>query len=265
MTLAASKAGKVVLKNFNNDAEVIVKTSHQDIVTKTDVASQEAIKKLIRAELLKLKVNPDDICFISEEDKNITKPKKHTFIIDPIDGTTNFASKIRYFGISIAYANFSSVKLGLIYDPVNKTKFWGEQGKGSWVKYDHEPVTKLNLKTNPKVSNWVLSCHYNGLEVINKQFAQYKKVYPAVRGLRTLGCLTLELCELAAGHIDVVLNGGTYIWDLAAAKLILEQAGGKIYTPAGKNLSLNFKNPSEIYQLVACDKKLKKKVSQLLK
>lgn len=263
--LAIKKASIIVLDGFSKKKIVRNKKSHQDIVTGSDTISQDVIKTVISNSLGKLGVAKEEICFISEEDTNLDKPRKYTFIIDPIDGTTNFAAGIRYFAISVAYAEFSKVKIGIVYDPVNQTMYKGILGKGSWVKYRNESQRKLSLKSAKSSKDWVVGCHYNGADVFHKQFARYEKLYPKVRGLRTLGCLILEICELAAGSIDLVLNGGTYIWDLAAAKLILEEAGGKVYNPSGKDLVLNFSDPRISYQLFACAKNNKTRAFSMLK
>lgn len=251
MENAALAAAKVVNAGFRKSKIIKSKTSHQDVVTNIDVKSQKIIKKKLNNYLNKLNVLEEDIRFISEEDSNTTKPAKHTFIIDPIDGTTNFAAGLRYFAISIAYAKSGNITSGFVYDPINKTRFWAQRKQGSWVKYNLEPKHKLLIRNTKPLTNWVVSGHYNAMNTVANQFKTYQKIYPHIRGLRTMGCLILELCELANEHFDLVLNGGTYIWDLAAAKLIIEEAGGRVLEKNGKKLILDFSNPNKVYKPIA--------------
>lgn len=264
MQKAAKAAAKEICNDFYKRRPSQEKSSHQDIVTKTDVKSQNILKKVLLTELTKLKIAQSDVSFICEEDTKFSELKTHTFIIDPLDGTTNFASGIRYFAVSIAYAYKGKIKLGFVVDPINKTVFWAQLGKGSWVKYQSRQPQKLRIKPTKQPKEWVLAVHYNALSVSDEQFRNYKKIYTHVRALRTPGCLIQEICEIAAGHIDGLLNGGTYIWDLAASKLILEESGGKVYDKTGKALKLDFYNPNKAYQPIACHPKYKARLFKLI-
>lgn len=250
MIKAAEKSAQIIRANFRQSDEYQDKSSHIDIVTATDTASQVSIHESLILGMNSLGINENVVGFIEEESSG-DAVKEHNFIVDPIDGTTNFASGIPLSCISIGYAVGREMKMGVVLDPFSKTLYWGEVGHGSFVKNDLLGERRLQIKTKP-IRQWIVSAHLNGLDVVDQQFATYQKIYPHVRGLRNMGSLTLDLCFLSDNIVSVVFCNGCYLWDLAAASVILNEAGGKIFDDQGNDLQFDWVDTKKKYALIAC-------------
>lgn len=262
ITQAAHSSAEIIIENFNTQSKIKDKGSHKDIVTETDVASQKNIKSFITAELEKIGVEQDDIGFAEEESADHSVAE-HTFIVDPIDGTSNFAAGIPYSCISIGYAYKQKVLVGLVYNPFSKTLYTGVTNEGAHMQIgDNQTVT---LQVNPKeINSWMVGVHFNGIEVYRDQFKSYLELYPHVRGLRTFGSLTLEICAVADTSLDAVYNRGCYFWDLAAASVILREAGAELYNYQGEILEFDWQDTQSRYEVVACHPKNKDKAISFL-
>ncbi len=250
MIKAGEQSAQIIRDNFRRSDKYEDKSSHIDIVTEIDKASQKNIHEYLLVGMKSLGFTEDQIGFIEEETTS-DSVKEHTFIIDPIDGTTNFASGIPFSCISIGYALNQEVKIGVVYEPFSKTIYWGESSKGSFIKNDLFGTRKLQLKTKP-MKSWIVAAHLNGLDVVNEQFDTYQKMYPQVRGLRNIGSLTLDICNMADNVFDAIYNRGCYFWDLAAASVILKEANGEIYDYTGQILEFDWENTKKKYSLIAC-------------
>lgn len=128
---AARGAGGIVLSYFHKESHITRKTSHQNLVTEADTSSQAFIKKMITEAMIQRGISGNEIGFIGEENLE-TKGTKHTFIIDPLDGTNNFASGLDYFSISIAHVEDGAVKDGVIYWPSRDILYYAVAGKGAF-------------------------------------------------------------------------------------------------------------------------------------
>ena len=263
MIKTGEQSAKLIRDNFRQSDEYQNKSSHIDIVTSTDNASQKNIHQMLVLGMKDLSFNEDEVGFIEEESDN-NNVKKHNFIVDPIDGTTNFASGIPFSCISIGYALEHEIKMGVVLDPFSNTLYWGEVGKGSFVKNKLLGQRPLQLKTKP-IKSWIVGAHLNGLEVVDSQFDTYQKIYPHVRGLRNIGSLTLDLCFMADNVLDVVFNQGCYFWDLAAASVILKEAGGQIYNYNGQILEFDWSDTKKKYHIFSCHPNSFEKVVDFVK
>jgi len=262
MITAAQQSGEIIRNNFRQDTSSQNKTSHLDIVTQTDLDSQQEIHKLLVDGMTKLGFEPSEIGFIEEESSSDSL-KKHNFIVDPIDGTTNFAAGIPFSSISIAYALEQDLKIGVILDPFSQTLYWGESGQGSYLQNQLLGKRELKLKPKPKTS-WMVGAHLNGPDTVESQFKLYQKIFPQVRGLRNIGSVALDISMMADNVFDLILNQGCFMWDLAAARVILEEAGGQLYDYDGNQLQFNWHKSKKKYQLFACHPDIKNQVMEYL-
>lgn len=262
MINAAEESAKIIRANFRQSDQYQDKSSHLDIVTATDLASQNSIHDILKSGMIKLGINESDIGFIEEECKT-DLVKHHTFIVDPIDGTTNFASGIPFSCISIGYAVDRNMQLGVVLEPFSKTLYWGEVGQGSFVRDILRGEQRLLTSVKPAKS-WIVGAHLNALDVVAEQFASYQKIYPHVRGMRNIGSLTLDLCFMADNVIDAVLNQGCYVWDLAAVSVILHEAGGALYDYQGIPLQFDWTESKKKYQVIACHPEIKEDLLKLM-
>lgn len=254
---AARQAGELLMKYFNQGVIATYKTSHKNIVTQADLASQKLIYQTIVSKMLKKRLEKKDIGFIGEEKLNIEG--KHKFIIDPLDGTNNFASGYGNFCVSIAYAINNKIITGVIYNPNTDTLYLAQIGKGAFKLRNHSK-TPLRLR-EIMLKNSLMSVIFNKDEnIYNREFIIYKKLYPVVRAFREDGSTALDLCRHADNIFPLHINGNAYIWDVAAANLIVEEAGGRLSDWRGEKIFIDINNPQKRYQFFACHPKLKDEI-----
>ena len=216
MIKAAKAAGKVILKDYGTNKKLKFKAP-RSIVTKTDILSEQTIIKTIRKKF-------PDHNFLTEESDFIDKKSKYTWIIDPIDGTTNFVSNIPQFAVSIALAKNDEILMGAVYNPCTNEMFSAEKGKGSFLNNKKLKVSKKN-RLEDCVLGFSLPLEKimakKTLSILNKSFGTF-------RTLRNFGSAALNLCYVADKKFDMYFSLGIKAWDVAAGKLILEEANGKI-------------------------------------
>ncbi len=207
MIKACEKASKVIIRDFGELENLQVsKKGPKDFVTKTD----KKVEKILIEELSKSKKN---YSFITEETGKILNKNKDIFwVIDPIDGTTNFLHGVPHFAISIALQQNDEIISGLIFDPIKNEIFYAEKDNGSYFNNNRVRVSK---KSN--IDDCLFSTNCEGIKLI----------YPKLN-LRNTGCAALDLAYVGCGRFDGYFHDKINIWDIAAGKLIIEEAGGKV-------------------------------------
>ena len=181
MIKACEKASKVIIRDFGELENLQVsRKGPKDFVTKTD----KRVEKIIIEELIKSKKN---YSFITEETGQILNNNKDVFwIIDPIDGTTNFLHGIPHFAISIALQQENEIVIGLVYDPIKNEIFFAEKNNGSYINNNRIRVSK---KSN--LEECLFASNSDGL----------KSIYPKLN-LRNTGCAALDLAYVGCGRFD---------------------------------------------------------------
>ena len=247
MLKAAKEAGKAIMKYYGNPGKLGYKNP-RSIVTKCDLLSEKKIIEIIS------KKYPNHN-FLTEESGLMKKNSEYTWIIDPIDGTTNFISKIPEFAVSIGLAKNEDVFMGAVYNPCTNDMYFAEKGKGSFLngrslkvsnkKALIEAIATFSLPSNIKVSRKTLG-------ILSRNFGIF-------RGVRNFGSAALNLCYIAEARMDLYFTLGIKAWDAAAAKLVVEEAGGKITSISNKKWELNDKT------LVASNKILHNKFIKIIK
>ena len=207
MIRACEKASKVIIRDFGELENLQVsKKGPKDFVTKTD----KRVEKILIDELSRLKKN---YSFITEETGKILNQNKDVFwIIDPIDGTTNFLHGIPHFAISIALEMQGEITTGLIFDPIKDEIFYAEKNCGSFFNNNRIRVSK---KTD--IDECLFSSNCEGIKI----------GYPKLN-MRNTGCAALDLAYVGCGRFDGYFHDKINIWDIAAGKIIIEEAGGKV-------------------------------------
>ena len=203
MIKAAEKASKSVIRDFGEVEKLQVsKKGPRDFVTKTD----KHVEKILIEELSKTKKN---YSFLSEEVGSIeNKDKDNIWIIDPIDGTTNFLHGIPHFAICIALKSKEEIISGLIYDPIKDEMFYAEKNKGAYLNNQRLRVSNKNL-----IDECLFSSNHEGVKFSNLN-------------MRYSGCAALDLAYVASGRLDGFFHNKINIWDIAAGALLVEEAGG---------------------------------------
>src|SRR3546814_9900102 len=145
------------------------------------------------------------------------------WIVDPLDGTTNFLHGVPHFAISIAVEDNGEVVAGLIYQPLTDESFWAEKGKGAWLQ-----DRRLRVSARRDMSEALLA---TGIPFLGHgDFGQFEKIFhtvaPEVAGIRRFGSAVLDLAWVAAGRFDGFWASGLSIWDVAAGILLVREAGG---------------------------------------
>lgn len=255
---AARQAGEILLKYFHKNLVIHSKTSHQDFYTKADISSQEIIKKIITTELINKGVKKTDIGFIGEE--NLYQgSRKHLFIIDPLDGTSNFSSGLDIFAVSIAYCLQNQILSGVIYRPSNNDLYTVKKNHGAYKN-----GKKLMIIEKPIKECLFDSVISSKLNIYPKLFKISQKLFPHTKGLRSFFCMTLSSSFLAENSLNILINGNTYLWDIAVSQLLVEESGGFFGDFQGKPIKpylIDYKKP---YQVIACHPKLISKILQHL-
>ena len=207
MIKACEKVSKVIIRDFGELENLQVsKKGPKDFVTKTD----KRVEKILIDELTKSK---KDYSFITEETGEILNKNKDNFwIIDPIDGTTNFLHGIPHFAISIALKREDEIISGLVFDPIKNEIFYAEKDNGSFFNNN-----RIRVSNKSNIDECLFSSNCEGIKLI----------YPKLN-LRNTGCAALDLAYVGCGRFDGYFHDKINIWDIAAGKIIIEEAGGKV-------------------------------------
>lgn len=218
MKKAAKKASRGLRRDFNELENLQVKTKGPaNFVTASDIRTQ----KIIYDELSYAK---PDWSFVMEESKPIeNKNTKARFIVDPIDGTTNFMHGNPNFAISIAAEIDNRLEAAIIYSPITDEMFAAERGKGSFLN-----DKRIRVATRKKLSESILITGIPHLGRGNKELfiKEMDMIIPEVAGIRRSGSAALDLAWIAAGRYDIFWERGLSIWDIAAGVLLVREAGG---------------------------------------
>ncbi len=214
----ALRAGQLIRRGREVQVEVAAtKSSPTDVVTANDIASEQLIKEAI------LGVRPDD-SFVGEEGEDIAGTSGVTWVADPIDGTVNYLYGIPQYAVSIAAQRAGRTVCGAVLDAASGELFTAVAGRGAWL--DGTPV-RVSSPASVAVALTGTGFHYRP-EVRVHQAAETARLLPVVRDLRRLGSAALDLCYVACGRLDAYVERGLRPWDLAAARLVVTEAGGRV-------------------------------------
>ncbi len=203
MIKSAEKASKSIIRDFGEVEKLQVsKKGPKDFVTKTD----KQVEKILIEELTKSKKN---YSFLSEEIGLINNnDKENLWIIDPIDGTTNFLHGVPHFAISIALQSKKEIVSGLIFDPIKDEMFFAEKNKGAFLNNNRLRVSKKNF-----LDDCLFATDSEGVKFSDLN-------------MRYSGCVSLDLAYVASGRLDGFFQNQINIWDIAAGVLMVQEAGG---------------------------------------
>ena len=217
--LRAIDAGAAELRRyFNGSFTISSKESINDLVTDADHASERAIIKIIQDK------HPDHF-ILSEETGSVQTNSKTKWIIDPIDGTINFANGIPICCVSIGVEQDGEMLMGAVFNPFMNELFFAEKGKGATL---NEKPIKVSDKDNLLTSCLVTGFPYQYLDVANGPLEIFEKLIRKSIPVRRLGSAALDLCWTAAGRFDGFYEHKLQAWDSAAGYLIVQEAGGVV-------------------------------------
>ena len=220
------KVSKVIIRDFGEVEKLQVsRKGPGDFVTKTD----KKVEKIIIEELEKARPKYG---FIAEESGERKNESEFNWVIDPIDGTSNFMHGIPHFAISIALEKNGEVISGIVCDPIKNETFYSEKGRGAYL--NNRRIRVSSRKSLDEVIG-LYGCPPMLKIDGNKFFDQIKKASSQIHKLRNYGSAALDFAYVAAGRADFAWYDHLNYWDYAAGKIILLEAGGAITDFAGKS------------------------------
>jgi len=238
-----------ILRDYFGNVDGIHKKGPSDLVTDADVASQNEIIKTIRAKF------PDHCILAEETGDHKLESGDCQWIIDPLDGTTNFAHGIPIFCISIAFAVKGKTRVGIVLNPINGELFTAVEDQGATL--NNRPIT-VSEQTDITESLLVTGFPYDFQAIIHSVMRRFQECLLAARGLRRLGAAALDLCYVACGRFEGFWEENLQPWDTAAGALIAEMAGGCVSDFSGNPFSFDKK------QIIATNGHIHEAVTALL-
>lgn len=216
---AAFAAGKILRRLFGKPHTVTHKGAI-DLVTEADLASEKKILEILRIE-------GPDIAILAEESQSLydEKPTGPVWVIDPLDGTTNFAHNFPWFAVSIAYALGEKTQVGVIYSVMQDEFFCACRGSGAWLNGG-----KLAVSMSKSLERSLLGTGfpYTIKERAGEVIGTLANILPDVQGIRRAGAAAIDLAYVACGRLDGFWEVNLKPWDTAGGMLIIEEAGGKL-------------------------------------
>jgi myo-inositol-1(or 4)-monophosphatase len=225
---AVETAGQVLKENFNQTFKISNKEGINNLVTEIDHKSEEVIFGIIKQDF-------PDHHILSEESGEIVQDSAYKWIIDPIDGTVNYANGIPICCVSIGIEKDGKMQLGAVYNPFINELFFAERGNGASMNNQ-----KIQVSSQPDIikSCMVTGFPYTYLDMPNGPLQVFEKFIRKGIPVRRLGSAAIDLCWVAAGRFDGFYEHKLSAWDSAAGFLIVEEAGGKV-----TDLQGNYYNP----------------------
>lgn len=229
---AAQSAGAIA-KTLLGRIDSRNKNSTYNLVTQADIDAESSIVSTIQR-------NMPGSTILSEEshwDQNVMAEK--LWIIDPLDGTNNYAHSIPHFSISIAYAEYGAVKIAVVYDPLRDELFSAELGKGAFLNGEKIKVSDVTQLQDSIIAT---GFYYDRGELMqNTLFAVYKLFNTDIQGIRRMGSAALDLSWTAAGRYEGYFEYMLSPWDFAAGMLLVREAGGVVCDRNGNQMDLKSK------------------------
>lgn len=227
----AAFAAADVLMHYYGDAKISHKGgATQNLVTQADVESEAAILAVIQKQF------PDHDLLLEEGKSTGDANSEHLWIVDPLDGTTNYAQGIPQFCTSIAYASAGQVQVGVVYDPVRKELFAARRGHGATLNGEPIQVSARQVMTEAVVAT---GFYYDRGSMMKRTLAAIEDLFGKnVRGIRRFGGAAIDQCWVACGRFEAFFEYQLSPWDYAAGAFIVQEAGGRVTDRDGQPLHI---------------------------
>ncbi len=213
----AVAAAELISQHFNDSHQITFKGT-VDLVTEVDIASERLIRKLLHDKF-------PDIRFHGEEDGGEDWRQGEIWVVDPLDGTTNFANRLPHFSVSIALCRDGAPVAGAVVNPMNGEIYRTWQGGGAWLNNNRIFVSRVE-KLNEALA--VTGYPYNRRECLDELLKHLRNMLLHVQCVRRLGSAALDLCYIARGIFSIYWETNLKPWDIAAGSLLVSEAGGKV-------------------------------------
>tara|TARA_Y100001970_G_scaffold88075_1_gene111165 strand:- start:1528 stop:2331 length:804 start_codon:yes stop_codon:yes gene_type:complete len=214
----AKSAGKIQMSYFGKISSLNKKSSSIDLLTIADKESEIYI-------INKIKKKYPNHSILSEESGEINNDNEYRWVIDPLDGTTNFVHNLPIFAVSIALQKNNKTICAVVYNPAADKCFYAQKESSAYLNDQ-----KINVSKSDNLNDSLLVTGFPYLhdERYDLSFEIFKEFYDRTRGLRRLGSAALDLCFVAMGRFDGYYEYNLYPWDICAGAFILEKSGGKV-------------------------------------
>jgi myo-inositol-1(or 4)-monophosphatase len=216
---AAKRAGKMIIENLGHlSGEDVRRKQLADFVTRVDNESELSIINTIKGSY------PDHF-ILAEESVKDSRAETYRWIIDPLDGTTNYIHRFPVFSVSIALQFRHEIMLGVTYDPVRNELFTAEKGKGFFANQ-----LKIHMASSTNLGDSLIATGFpfRKKNLIDPYLKLFKNIFMKVSDLRRAGSAALDLAYLASGRCDGFFEIGLSPWDIAAGEIMIKEAGGII-------------------------------------
>lgn len=225
MVNAARKAGRRLARDFGEVENLQVsRKGPADFVTAADLKSEEILRE-------ELETAREGYTFVLEEAGVVEGPdKSHRWIIDPLDGTTNFLHGIPHFAISIALERDGELVAAVLHNPITDDVYWAERGKGAYFNDRRLRVSSRANLSEAVIGTGIPHAGRPDQDLFAKELDAFM---PSVAGIRRMGAASLDLAYVACGRFDGFWERNLNIWDVAAGILIVREAGGMVSDTSG--------------------------------
>ena len=229
ITQAMRQAGKMLMRKFTTlNRAVVREKSQHEVVTPADLASEKIILSALKKHFPHHHILSEEAGLIGQE------PSDYLWIIDPLDGTTNFSMGNPLFSISCALVKNEQIILGVIYVPFLNELYLAEKGKPATLNNKKIKVSSVNQIRHALFT----FCHGNNLASIKRAINIHYYFKTAAKDIRQIGSAAIELCWVARGKTEAIIIPGAQPWDVAAGALIVRQAGGLVTDILGHSWNL---------------------------
>lgn len=216
---AAYEAGEIQLSYLGKAKEISYKSCLSDLVTAADQQSEEKIISIIKA-------NYPDHCILGEETgTHCDTNSEYLWVIDPLDGTTNFAHNFPHFAVSIGLVKKDKLIMGIVYDPAKNELFWASEGNGAYLNSKEIKVSEVN-----KLEKALLATGFAQMkkEALEDNLDHFRNFMLKSQAVRRPGAAALDICYVACGRLDGFWELKLNPWDVAAGACIAKEAGARI-------------------------------------
>ncbi len=214
----AAREASEIIKKFASDRSFNIELKRKnDLVTDADIASERKIIEIIQSAF------PDDVFLAEESNTHTALPNGRVWIIDPIDGTTNFSHGFAPYCISIAFWENGSPKVGLVLEVAHDEWFHAVEGEGAFLNGERLNISKI---TDPSRALIATGFPYSHFDLVDPYVEVLKSLMQKTHGIRRAGAASYDLCCVAAGRFEGFYEYGLNPWDIAAGMLIIKEAGG---------------------------------------
>lgn len=224
----AKEAGEIIKDGYRKNIEIEFKTGENNLVTEIDKKSEECIINFIKKEFPTHSI-------LSEESGKTDKNSEYIWIIDPLDGTTNFAHGFPIFSVSIGVQKNDETIYGVVYDVMRDVVYAAEKNSGAYANN-----RKMKVSTNTQLTRSLLvtGFPYNVKENPNNAIGKFNAFLMVARAIRRLGSAAIDFCYVADGIFDGFWEVSLNPWDIAAGMLLVEEAGGIVTNFKGDKIDI---------------------------